>query len=93
MQIDMAFVAVVAIVLTGVMQAIKQIPGLRKAIPPLTSRAWLVPFIAMALGAAIGVAAWGTGTGPETPVSAILSGVTAGLGSVGLYEVAKQVTR
>ena len=93
MTIDLAFVGVVAIVLTGVMQAVKQVPGLRKEIPPLRSYSWLVPFIAMALGAAIGVAAWVTGTGPTTAVGAVLSGLAAGLASVGLYEAAKHTMR
>ena len=86
MNIDAAFVGVVGALLSGIVQALKQVPGLK-------DRPWLIPFLALALGVGCGLGAFVS----EIPADAVLmerllSGLAAGLVSVGLYEAIKHAT-
>jgi len=83
MAIDIGFVVVVAALLTGIIQAVKKVPAVK-------AQLWVVPFVAIALGVGLGLAAWvSQAPGCEVLLTAVLSGLAAGLSAVGLYEVGK----
>ena len=87
MSVDLVWIGVVTPILTIVMEVVKRFPI-------VADRPWIVGLVALFLGIAVGLVDWSVrleAASAEFLVS-LLSGILAGLGSVGLYEVGKRAS-